>query len=121
MQQVAALISRRPPLFEAALALCDHFNTIRSRMAALEAATRSSNSSSGGASAIGAGEGGDAGFSLDAVGGVTESKIRQIRAQFGYQLFATGDFQTSLSHLAHAHEPVTRILSLFPQFLPRGT
>jgi hypothetical protein len=51
---------------------------------------------------------------------VNETKIRQIRAQFGYRLFAKAEFTPSLQHLLHAREPVRRVLSLFPQLLPSG-
>ena len=52
--------------------------------------------------------------------GVSDAKIRQIRAHFGYQLFARGTFGPALGHLAAAREPVRHVLALVPQLLPRG-
>ena len=204
VMQVAALISQRPPEFEAALALCEHFRAIRTRVRALEAAQRAAQaataaaalhargptsddaegdaveaaasaaaaavsaaasggaapaaaskqlnstldsvdddgevegqdgktaaSAAGAAAVAAAGAGGsgsrhdeDAGEEDDrafkALGGVPGSKIRLIRAQFGYQLFARGDFGQALFHLANAREPPARVLSLFHQLLPAG-
>jgi hypothetical protein len=55
-----------------------------------------------------------------ALGGVSEDKIRSIRAQFGYQLFAKGEFRRGLFHLLEAHEPPSHVLALFPLLLPAG-
>jgi hypothetical protein len=111
--QVAALISRRPPHFEAALTLCQHFRTLRSKIAKLAAKASLQRPEPFSEAPIEA-------SSFDALGEVSEEKLRQIRAHFGYQLFAAGDFEAALSHLTHAREPVKRILALFPQLLPHG-
>jgi len=109
-QQVAALSSQRPPQFEAALSVCEHFHALSHKLRQLNAMVADLTATpSAGLTAF---------SPLDALGGVNETKIRQIRAQFGYQLFARGDFKTSLHHLANAREPVSRVLSLFPQLLP---
>lgn len=192
VMQVAALLSQRPPLFEPAIALCDHFRAIKEGAALLTSALASHHAragGSGGGTGTGSGGGIDrtasgnslssmalttttaasvavpgpamsmtghshgrpsktsfsarsgasvgggldklgqatgspspapapAALSLDALGGVNELKIRQIRAQFGYRLFARADYAPALAHLLHAREPVRRVLSLFPQLLP---
>lgn len=51
---------------------------------------------------------------------IREEKIRQIRGDFGYELFAQGEFHGALSQLWWAAEPVKRVLGLFPQLLPEG-
>ena len=55
-----------------------------------------------------------------ALGGVSEMKIRSIRAQFGYQLFSKGFFSRGLFHLLESNEPPAHVIALFPHLVPDG-
>lgn len=125
--QVAALLSKRPPQFSAALSLCDEYDGVMRRMLDSEyQAGVALDDEAGGVD----GAGGDAQLDgessqeaiprPDLLAGVSETRIQSIRAQFGYSLFATGDFAAAIHHLEHAGEPIRRIAALFPQVTPPG-
>lgn len=126
MQQVAELLSLRggqEPPFEDALALCEHVRNVRAQLDALlehsERIKVASTPTPRGRNVLGgAVEDEEQAGTYVALGGVSEDKVRSIRAQFGYQLFAKGDFSRGLFHLLEAQEPPNNVLALFPQLLP---
>ena len=159
VMQVAALLTRRPPQFAAALALGERFRgvlrTLRwlQQRKAEEAATIEDGEADGESGAGGVGDSAAAdrvvaddaeeadlantaatmtregkGVNDDdgeregafnmALGGVSDAKIRSIRAAYGFQLFSRGDYGPALFHLGAAHVPVWRVLCLYPQLLP---
>lgn len=140
VMHVAGLLSRRPPQFEASLALCERGRALQGAQSAvlqtLADGTRGGGKFTGGAGGKDSddsgsvsdpsGDGQSAGSSRPAAAdpvalvGVSDGKIRQIRAHFGYQLFSRGNFGQALAHLSGAREPVRRVLALVPQLLPVG-
>jgi hypothetical protein len=98
MVLMASLLSRRPPLFEQALSLCDQVNRLQNVLI----------------------DHTDIRWDLrfPAFSGMGEAKVRQIRSQFGYQLFEKCNFELAFFHLHKAQEPVRRVVALVPQFLP---
>lgn len=135
LQQVAELVSLREgqePPFEDALALCEHVRRVNAQLdlllehaRRLRPAAQTPRRLSGSADAGGGGGGDEEGEAQAgtyvALGGVSEAKVRSIRSQFGYQLFAKGDFSRGLFHLLEAQEPPASVLALFPQLLPDGS
>jgi len=120
VMQVAALLSLRPPRFEAALSLCDTFHRLRLLLGLPATAQQEAAVSSSSSSSTIENDEAERRSMLDALGGVTEEKIQLIRSQFGYTLFSQGDFAAGLAHLARAREPVRKVLALYPQVAPQA-
>jgi hypothetical protein len=93
--QLAALLSRRPPMLDTALALCEHARGI------VAVASRS---------------GCRKGENIAATS--AETLVRReagLRATLGYTLCSGGDYPSGMRLLLLAQEPVCNVLALFPQ------
>lgn len=95
---MAALLTKRPPEFSEALALCEQCpgSVSEAKIQAIRAH-----------------------FGCVDLGCAVGCRVRHVRGR-RYELFAAGDFKAAMNHMWLAGEPLRRVLGLFPMLIPSG-